>query len=67
MPARVGILTELDRVDVLERVEVDDHAMLALRDLFRQKAVPVTRAWRSLHVFRLHAAAFQVFEIAGVS
>ena len=28
-------LTELDRVDVFERVEVDDHAMLALRDLFR--------------------------------
>src|SRR5271165_1191646 len=59
-------LTELDRVDVLERVEIDDHAMLALRDLFRQKAVPVTRAWRAQHVFRFHAAAFQVLEIAGV-
>ena len=50
-------LAELGRVDVLECVEVDDHASLALRDLFRQEAVPVARAWRSLHVFRLHAAA----------
>src|ERR1700730_18064449 len=53
-------LTELDRVDVFERVEVDDYATLPLRDLFRQKAVPVARAWRALHVFRLNAAAFQV-------
>jgi hypothetical protein len=30
-----GDLAELDRVGVLERVEVDDHATLALRDLFR--------------------------------
>src|SRR5260370_15836155 len=34
-------LTELCRVDVLEGVEVDDYATLALRDLLRQKAVPV--------------------------
>src|SRR6516164_2829994 len=59
-------LTKPDRVDVFERVEVDDHAMLTLRDLFRQKAVPVARAWRALHVFGSHAAAFQVFEISGV-
>ena len=59
-------LTELDRVDVLERVEVDDHARLAFRDLFGQKTVPVVRTWRPLDVFRLHVAAFQVFEIAGV-
>ena len=29
-----------------------------------RKPVPVARAWRALHVFRLHAAAFQIFEIA---
>ena len=40
--------------------------MLAFRDLFREKAVPVTRAWRALHVFRLHAAALQVREIVGI-
>src|ERR1700730_3101183 len=59
-------LTELDRVDVFEGIEVDDHAMLALRNLFRQKAVPIVRAWRALHVFRFHAAAFEIFEISGV-
>src|SRR6516162_1735514 len=59
-------LAELDRAEVLECVEVEDHASLALGDLFRQEAVPVARAWRSLHVFRLHAAALQVFEIAGI-
>src|SRR6266581_3531597 len=48
---------ELDGVDVLERVEVDDHAALALRDLFRPNTVPIARAWRTVHVFRLHAAA----------
>src|SRR6267142_3076618 len=29
-------LTELDRVDVFERIEIDDHAILAFRDLSRQ-------------------------------
>ena len=43
-------LTEFDRVDVFERVEVDDHARLAFRYLSRQKTVPVARAWRALHV-----------------
>jgi hypothetical protein len=40
--------------------------MLALRDLFRQKAVPVARSRWALHVFWLHAAAFEVFELADV-
>ena len=40
MPARVAGLTELDRVDVFERVEIDDCATLSVRDLFRQKAMP---------------------------
>ena len=48
-----GDLPELDRVDVLERIEVNDHAMLALRDLLRQKAVPIAGAWCSLDMLWL--------------
>ena len=49
--ARQGrVLTEFDRV---ERIEVNDHAMLALRDLLRQKTVPIARAWCSLDMLWL--------------
>lgn len=59
-------LTELDRVEVSERVEIDDHTMLAFSDLARQKAMPIARAWRALHVFRFHAVALlEPFEIPG--
>ena len=34
-------LTELDRIDVFERVEINDHAILALRDFMGLQPVPV--------------------------
>src|ERR1700730_15755793 len=36
-------LTGLGGIDVFERVEIDDHALLALRDLVRGQPVPVAR------------------------
>ena len=35
MPAKVGICPNLTGSMLLERVEINDHATLALRDLFR--------------------------------
>src|SRR5271163_650134 len=57
-------LAEPGWIEVFECVEVDDHAVLALGDLGRQKTVPVARSGRPLHVFRAHAASLEVCEIA---
>jgi hypothetical protein len=57
-------LTKPGWIEVFERVEVDDHEVLSLGDLGRKETVPVARAGRPLHVFRVHAASLEVFEIA---
>jgi hypothetical protein len=52
-------LAELHGIDVFERVEIDDHAFLALRDFVRHEPVPVARAGRPHYVFRLHTHSLQ--------
>ena len=42
MPAKVGICPNLTGSMLLERVEINDHATLALRDLFRPETAPVS-------------------------
>jgi hypothetical protein len=42
VPAKVGIYPNLTGSMVLERGEIDDHATLALRDLFPPETAPVS-------------------------
>lgn len=51
MPAKVGICPNLTGSMLLERVEINDHATLALRDLIRHVGRShLTPRWRELSV-----------------